>query len=157
MKENCAGSAKRENLIAPCGMDCALCVNYQAGRYDLKKKGMNRQYCPGCLPRGKGCLHMGDTCPKLLVGEVRFCFMCADFPCKRLRALDKRYRGKYHMSMMENLAFIREHGVHSFLEEQKAKWRCGRCGNEICCHNGLCLSCDLDVLLKNKKYRWGEE
>jgi hypothetical protein len=81
--------------------------------------------------------------------------MCADFPCKRLRALDKRYRSKYHMSMIENLTFIREHGTAAFLERQKEKWACGRCGHEVCCHNGLCLSCDLDILRHNKKYRWG--
>jgi hypothetical protein len=26
----------------------------------------------------------------------------------------------------------------------------------ICCHNGLCLNCELDRLVQNKKYRWGE-
>jgi hypothetical protein len=41
-----------EKLIAPCGMNCGLCVNDQAGKYDLKKKGLNRMYCPGCIPGG---------------------------------------------------------------------------------------------------------
>jgi hypothetical protein len=26
----------------------------------------------------------------------------------------------------------------------------------ICCHNGLCLNCNLDKLRQNKKYRWAE-
>jgi hypothetical protein len=29
-----------EKLIAPCGMNCGLCVNDQAGKYDLKKRGL---------------------------------------------------------------------------------------------------------------------
>jgi hypothetical protein len=26
----------------------------------------------------------------------------------------------------------------------------------ICCHNGLCLNCNLDKLRQKKTYRWGE-
>jgi hypothetical protein len=26
----------------------------------------------------------------------------------------------------------------------------------VCCHNGLCLKCDLERLKMDKKYRWGE-
>ncbi|MBN2253767.1 MAG: DUF3795 domain-containing protein, partial [Kosmotogaceae bacterium] len=48
-----------EALIAPCGMNCSLCINYQAMKDDLKKKGFHRQYCPGCIPRGENCTHMG--------------------------------------------------------------------------------------------------
>ncbi len=29
-------------------------------------------------------------------GKLRFCFECESYPCKRLKALDKRYRTKYH-------------------------------------------------------------
>jgi hypothetical protein len=61
------------------------------------------------------------------------------------------------MSMLENLVFIREHGMESFLQKEGEKWRCPTCGGVISCHNGLCLHCSLDVLQKNKKYRWGEE
>jgi len=61
------------------------------------------------------------------------------------------------MSMIENLEFIKEHGMERFLEKEEAKWRCPECGEVICCHNGLCLNCDLDKLRKNKKYCWDEE
>ena len=46
-------------LIAPCGMNCSLCVSYQASENELKKKGFGRGYCAGCLPRGK--LWIKDT------------------------------------------------------------------------------------------------
>lgn len=147
----------KEELIAPCGMNCAVCVNYLAGKLDLKKKGINRRCCDGCLPRGKNCLHMGDSCELLKTGLVRFCYECGSFPCKRLKALDKRYRTKYHLSMIENLIAIKKSGIESFLEKEKAKWACPGCGDTICCHNGLCLNCQVDVLLQNRKYLWGEE
>ncbi|MFA5067857.1 MAG: DUF3795 domain-containing protein [Candidatus Izemoplasmatales bacterium] len=145
------------NLIAPCGMNCGLCVWYQFGKYDLNKRGIHKEYCPGCIPRGENCTHMGDKCELLAEGKVRFCFECVDFPCKRLKSLDKRYRTKYHLSMIENLRFIQTEGIESFLAKERNKWRCEKCGRAICCHNGLCLTCDLDVLIQNPKYRWNEQ
>ncbi len=145
-----------EKIIAPCGMDCALCIAYQGMHIDLNKEGFNRTYCPGCIPRGENCLHMKDKCDLVGKGTVRFCYECKDFPCTRLKALDKRYRTKYHLSMIENLIFIRDQGMQAFLEQETSKWTCPECGGLICCHNGLCLNCDLDILKLNRKYRWGE-
>jgi hypothetical protein len=142
-------------LIAPCGMNCGLCFAYQAEKYDLKKKGFNRKYCPGCRPRGKNCLHMKDQCKLVGKGLLLFCYECADFPCKRLKNLDKRYSTKYHLSMIDNLQQIKEQGLESFLADQVSKWLCPDCGEPLCCHNGLCLNCQLDVLRQNKRYRWG--
>ena len=147
----------REELIAPCGMNCSLCISYQFMENDLNKQGFHRKYCPGCILRGKNCMHMGDQCELLKNGSVRFCYLCKDFPCKRLQSLDKRYCTKYHMSMIENLTFIQENGMHEFLEKEEIKWHCPACGGLICCHNGLCLHCDLEKLRKNKKYRWNEQ
>lgn len=146
-----------ETLIAPCGMNCGLCVNYLAMKNALNKQGFRKTYCTGCLPRGKNCTFMKSNCNLLGNGLVRFCHECGDFPCRRLKALDKRYRTKYHMSMLENLVFIKEQGMEKFLETEEAKWHCPECGEVLCCHNGLCLNCNLDTLRRNKKYRWGEE
>lgn len=144
-------------LIAPCGMNCALCWAYQAMRYDLQKKGIRRKYCPGCEPRGEHCLHMRDHCETVGQGRVRFCFECESYPCARLKQLDKRYRTKYHMSMIENLNTLRDKGMDAFLRDQEERWTCRQCGEALlCCHNGLCLSCNLDTVLQNKKFRWGE-
>lgn len=143
--------------IAPCGMNCSVCIAYQFQDKQLNKQGFKRAYCPGCIARGKNCLHMQDKCELLKNGEVRFCFECESFPCKRLKSLDKRYRTKYHLSMIDNLRFIQEKGMEAFLEKEKNKWSCPTCGNLICCHNGLCLNCNLDILRNNRKYRWNEE
>ncbi len=155
-KQEKTGNMKKE-LMAPCGMNCRLCVAYQYKEMNINKHGFHRTYCPGCIPRGKNCTHMKDVCDRLGSGRVRFCFECDDYPCKRLKALDKRYRTKYHMSMIHNLDFIKENGLVSFLENEEKKWICPTCGGVICCHNGLCLHCQLDILLKNRKYRWNEE
>jgi hypothetical protein len=145
-----------EKLIAPCGMNCAVCVAHLAMKLDLKKQGFGRMYCPGCLPRGKNCVFMANKCQAIGNGLYRFCFECPDYPCHRLKNLDKRYRTKYHLSMIENLNAIKASGIGLFLGKEEAKWRCPNCDGVICCHNGLCLKCDLEILHRNKKYRWGE-
>jgi len=146
-----------EKLIAPCGMNCSLCIAYQFRERDLNKKGFHRTYCAGCIPRGKNCTHMADQCELVAKGMVRFCYECDMFPCKRLKALDKRYRTKYHMSMIENLQHIKEDGIESFLAAQEHKWQCPKCGQFLCCHNGLCLNCDFEKLTRNRKYCWDKE
>lgn len=150
-------SSMKESLIAPCGMNCSLCIAYIFMEKDLNKQGFHKKYCPGCIPRGENCTHMGDQCEFLRKGSVRFCFECEAFPCKRLKLLDKRYRTKYHMSMIENLESIKEHGTQRFLNKEEEEWKCPDCGGVICCHNGLCLNCHFDILLQNKKYRWKED
>ena len=146
-----------EKLIAPCGMNCALCIAYRFMTKDLNKQGFCRKYCPGCIPRGENCTHMGNQCELVGKGIVRFCYECEDFPCKRLKSLDKRYRTKYHMSMIENLRSIQENGMEVFLQKEELIWHCLDCEGVICCHNGLCMDCDLDTFRQNKKYRWNEE
>jgi hypothetical protein len=146
----------KQELIAPCGMNCGLCVSYLAMKNDINKQGFRKRYCPDCLPRGQNCTFMAAQCDLLGKGLVRFCYHCADFPCRRLEALDKRYRTSYHISMIENLEFISDRGIEEFLENEAAKWGCPDCGGVICYHNGLCLDCRLDKLLQNKKHRWQE-
>lgn len=141
--------------IAPCGMNCSLCVAYQFHNKDLNSKGFSKKSCPGCINCGQHCLHMGHKCELLKQGKVRFCFECVQYPCKMLQRLNKRYKDKYHMSMIENLEMFRSEGMDVFLKKQQLLWTCNVCKTEICCHNGLCLTCDLQVLLDNKKYCWG--
>ena len=145
-----------EDLIATCGINCHLCVSYQFRKNNLNKQGFNRSYCPGCIPRGENCTHIGGKCEITKNGKARFCFECNSYPCKILKALDKRYRTKYRMSMIENLDFIRKNCLNDFLKKEEKKWKCPECGGVICCHNGLCLECRIDVLKSNKKYRWNE-
>lgn len=145
-------------LIAPCGMNCALCSAYLALKHDLRAKGIRMIQCVGCRPRNKKCAFLKKQCSKLSKGEVTFCYECKSFPCNRLRTIDERYRTRYRMSMIDNLQFIREHGIEKFLEEQEKSWKCKTCGEMICCHNGLCYKCDLEKLKnKKQKYRWNEK
>ena len=68
-------------------------------------------------------------------------FRLPDFPCARLRQLDKRYRTKYGMSMTENLLRIQEIGLEAFVAAEKLKWACPECGSLLCVHLPDCGVC----------------
>jgi len=147
-----------EELIAPCGMNCAICSGYLALTHQVKEKGVRIPYCPGCRPRNKQCAFLKKRCALLANNSLRSCSQCLDFPCSNLQHLDKRHRSFFRMSMIENLQFIEKHGIVEFLKKEEEKWQCPQCGGIICCHNGLCFGCDLEVLSKKKKrFRWEDD
>jgi hypothetical protein len=139
-------------LIAPCGMNCGICMAY------LREKNK----CPGCVDadpylrsyRRKCVIRSCETIKNNTSG---FCYECVKYPCKRLKQLDNRYSAKYSMSMIENLEYIKEHGMQRFLAGEEKKWKCQECGGVISCHNGICYSCGLEKLKNAKRpYRWEE-
>ncbi len=146
-----------EVLIAPCGMNCALCSSYLSLKNDLRREGF-KSYCDGCRPRDKQCAFLKKKCKPLQSGQVQYCYECADFPCSSLSHLDKRYRTLYRMSMIENLEFIRDKGIEQFMDKEEEKWRCPDCGETVCCHNGICFNCGVEKLKARKKwYRWEDD
>lgn len=117
--------------IAPCGMNCRLCIAY------LREKNK----CDGCLTPNTKC---SKAC------TLRFCdkrkgkycdHTCTTFPCKRLKNLDKRYREKYGMSMLKNLEYIETLGIRHFVKNENSRWKCPECGELVCVHRSECLKC----------------
>ncbi len=72
----------RENLVAPCGMNCAVCAAYLALKYEVRSKGINMAYCTGCRPRDMQCAFLKKHCEPLLTGKVQYCYECPDFPLR---------------------------------------------------------------------------
>ena len=130
-------SSKYRGLIAACGMNCGLCIGH------LREK----KPCGGCFriddenkPRiCRSCKIV--NCDLLDKTESGFCFDCEKYPCTRLKKLDERYRTRYGMSMIENLAFIKEHGLETFVLSEKDKWKCTVCGSGLSVHRKFCLNC----------------
>jgi hypothetical protein len=124
------------NLIAPCGMDCGICLGH------LRKE----KVCPGCREEGgyktAGCTRcIIKNCERVQSSRSGFCYECEKYPCRRLKQLDKRYRTKYAMSMIENLESIKQNGLKAFTEKENERWRCAKCGGLICVHRKYCLEC----------------
>lgn len=147
----------KKELIAPCGMNCAICSGYLAYQHDIKAKGIRMPYCKGCRLRDKKCAFLKKRCDLLSYNKVRYCYECDIFPCNRLSHLDNRYRSGFRMSMIENLEYIKKNGIDRFLEKEQDRWKCPECEGTICCHNGLCFQCHVERLRQKKqKYRWEE-
>jgi hypothetical protein len=148
----------KEELIAPCGMNCNICSGYLAYLNDVKSKDIGMPYCAGCRPRGKNCAFLKKRCNLLMDGKVEYCYQCPDCPCDNLKHIDNRYQSLYRMSLIDNLEYIRQNGIESLLAREEEKWRCPECGESICCHNGICFNCGIEKLRSKKKpYRWEDE
>ncbi len=102
-----------KKLIAPCGMNCGLCLHF------LRETNK----CPGCVSGRKvngRCIKCGIKLCKERKGE--YCFGCDKFPCDRLKRLDKRYQDKYGMSEIENLENIKKNGIEKFVIGEEKRW-----------------------------------
>ena len=128
-------------LIAPCGMNCALCASYLAYISDVPKKAGKVSHCTGCRPRDKQCAFIKKRCAKIGRKEVDFCFECGAMPCADLLRVDRLYRTKYGMSLVANLGFLRAKGTAAFLRSQKKEHACAECGDVVCVHDGKCCAC----------------
>lgn len=80
-------------------MNCGIC-----GAYYLRLKNK----CPGCRIENN---NKPNACFKCKIKnwevfknrKIKFCHECKEFPCDKVKHLDKRYGNKYNMSMIESL------------------------------------------------------
>ena len=138
-----------DELIAPCGMNCAICSRYLSHLNHLK-----RSQCSGCRPRKQKCDYLFAKCTGINHGKssgFEFCYLCDQFPCKEIRRMDKRYRKNYKMSVRDNLETIKGKGIESFIDDQYRQYRCIRCGGLISIHNRKCFNCDSITRLVEKE------
>jgi hypothetical protein len=122
--------------IAPCGVNCDLCLGFQR----------EKNKCAGCIAVGSKPYHCTvcsiKTCSEKNGEESLLCNVCARFPCRRIKELDKRYTTRYGESNIENLNAIGKIGLDSFIKQEEIKWKCPQCGNLLCVHRERCLICD---------------
>ena len=117
-------------------MNCGICMAY------LREKKM----CPGCRESNENksvsCANCKiKNCIELNRSNLKFCFKCKIYPCEKIKHLDKRYRTKYNVSMIENLGNIKKLGLREFVKNEKIRWTCSQCGGTINVHRGYCQTC----------------
>lgn len=125
-----------DTLIAPCGMNCGVCVAY------LREK----RPCKGCRVRSENkprhCVTCRiANCDELARTDTGFCIDCTTFPCARMKQLDLRYRKNYQTSLIDNLKYIEQHGMGSFLNLEARQRTCPFCGNIVSIHRDFCIHC----------------
>ena len=128
-----------KEMIAPCGLDCSLCMFAHA-----KEKP-----CLGCNVDSDSkpvfCANWCKIipCEKRVKNGYEFCDECPDYPCEDMMERETRYTTAYPLkeSPMQNLKDIRSMGMEAFLEQQRKRFTCAKCGGPICIHNGICRDC----------------
>ena len=122
------------SMFTPCGMNCLVCY----------KRCYHKKPCAGCLNSDKG---KPGHCRKCKIKEcirskeLSYCFECSEYPCKQIKNLEKSYNKRYQASLMENSEAVRQLGLKIFMEEQKEKSTCPKCGGIISIHDRECSEC----------------
>ncbi|MGE5842227.1 MAG: DUF3795 domain-containing protein [Deltaproteobacteria bacterium] len=130
-------SLSAEELIAPCGLNCAVCWAHLRPRNS----------CPGCRaddsskPKTRFRCKIRN-CETGLQNAPRSCVDCEALPCTVLGKLDKRYQSRYCTSPIANLKTIAAKGIQRFLQDETLRWTCPRCGGKLCMHKSQCLVCE---------------
>lgn len=121
-------------LFAPCGMNCLVCYKYCH----------HKRPCAGCLNGDEGKPeHCRKCAMKDCVRErgLSYCFQCPEYPCRRLRYLEKSYRTRYGASLSENSSRVKELGITAFMTSQQQRYTCPECGGVISLHDRACSEC----------------
>lgn len=93
------------------------------------KSDSNAVYCVDCSI--KGCAENR---------QIEWCVHCDDYPCPRV--LDFAHDDcSHHSSVLQNLHAIQTHGVMTWLDTQKTRWSCPRCGKAYTWYDKTCNGC----------------
>ncbi|MBE2201158.1 MAG: DUF3795 domain-containing protein [Anaerolinea sp.] len=121
-------------MLAPCGMNCRVCYVH------LKKK----KPCLGCWGQDDSKPEHCRTCKIktcALEQGIDFCFNCSTFPCAIIKRLDKSYRQRYQVSLIDNAMRLKTVGAKQYLKEERDKWTCADCGGIVSLHDRVCSEC----------------
>lgn len=121
-------------MFAPCGMNCTVCYKHVA----------HKNSCAGCLKNDNGKPGHCRLCKikDCVQGKkLRYCYVCPNYPCPRLKNLERSYNVRYRASLVENGLFVKLNGLDAFMELQKEKYACPRCGGIITVHDRVCSEC----------------
>ena len=123
------------NSLATCGVLCDLCLGFQ------RKKDT----CVGCNEEGFKPYHCTvcsiKLCPEKHGDPRALCSACQKFPCRRIKALNKRYVARYGEDLLDNFRRCEESGISAFIEEREEFWKCASCGELLCVHRETCMNC----------------
>ncbi len=122
-------------LFAPCGMNCMVCYVH------LKEK----KSCHGCLGDD---VDKPDRCRICKIKDcvkgknISYCYECSEFPCFRIKNLEKSYKIRYNASLIENSIIVKKNGIEYFFKTESKKWICRKCGSAVSLHDRLCSGCN---------------
>ena len=151
-------TAKKENLVASCGLYCGACPMYLATQENNQERlaSMLKQFgsgqmklsqedllCDGCLGGGR----LASFCRKCAIRDsaiaktkTRRCSECAEFACSRIT--DFNNDGMlHHAEVLENLRQLRTMGIKDWAKHEEERWRCPKCQATVSWYDPECSKC----------------
>ena len=150
-----------QKLTGICGLYCGDCPYYLAHRLGdgeqlkalSRASGLPAQElrCDGCLservaPDCRECRHGFRACSA--EHGVTWCFECSEFPCARLEDFSTRHVVggiRHHEKVIEDLSFMREHGVDAWAGQQEHRSDCPVCGWQGYWFSKECAACGAKI------------
>jgi len=147
----------KKELLAPCGLWCGVCSIYIAHRdnnikfkeklmpvYRAFAKNIDDIACTGCFSDGI-VFSVCRKCPiKNCCKEknIEGCYQCGDFPCKYTDNFPIPVGKKV---ILRAIPYWREHGAEKFVEEERKRYHCPNCENQLFRGAKRCNNCNVDV------------
>ena len=144
-------------LVGICGLYCGTCPAYLAYRKNdsayIEKNAREKGFppealrCDGCLSdrvaaHCKDCRHGFRKCAA--EKKITWCFQCSEFPCQRLLDFKDVHvvNGiSHHEHVIDDLRYMKEHGIQAWVEIQDRKARCPECGQVLYWFDRECPEC----------------
>jgi hypothetical protein len=146
-----AAPAVSDGVLGYCGLYCGGCQTYQETRVGAAKDAEGKPTrCDGCASSV-----LAPWCAQCAIRDcarakgLRYCLLCPDNPCDKVRAFMNDPRYPYHKDVQADMARLREIGTDPWLREQAARWTCRSCGNKYHWFARKCPTCGTRV---NEKY-----
>lgn len=120
-------------MLAPCGLNCMLCYRH-----------LGKNPCPGCRARIEEPDSYRYKCHMRACTMERGYFTCADCaerPCKRVKAFQKRYMDGYGVNLSAIAQAVQQAGAEAYLRADLTAHTCPDCGHFINLHFGVCSGC----------------
>ena len=121
-------------MVATCGMNCTYCYAHHK----------EKKPCLGCRLSDEG---KPEHCRKCKIKDcaaqkqVQFCSKCDDYPCLLIKRLDKSYRTRYNISLINNMKVIDEKGIKYYLTFEQERLKCPECHGVLSLHHKKCSEC----------------
>ena len=134
-------------LVGICGIYCGTCPSYLAQQEndiaELEKRARERNFtleevrCNGChsdkvMPTCVECKSGFRKCAR--EHGITWCFECPDFPCQRLEDFKHVHIENgisHHENLIEELQYMKENGLETWLEKVEKEGRCPQCGKRL--------------------------
>ena len=143
--KKCLIGMERVNALAPCGVFCGACPSYEKSCYGCASEDRDqaRQSKWSCSIRNC-CYHEKG---------LDFCIECEEFPCLKIKKKlinSHRDNPKFHYrhEIPEVFSKLREMTLSDFLQFQKQRWTCNRCGGTIRFYHYACDQCGRSKLVR---------